>query len=56
MVGHVSGMLQERLPKQALVVKANGKRPVGRPRTMYVDGPITWKILDGMAWDFTPPK
>ena len=24
---------QERLPKQALLAKANGKRPVGRPRT-----------------------
>ena len=27
--GHVSRMLQERLPKQALLVKANGRRPVG---------------------------
>ena len=26
-------MPQERLPKQALLAKANGRRPVGRPRT-----------------------
>ena len=31
--GYVSRMLQERLPKQALLTKANGRRPVGRPRT-----------------------
>ena len=31
--GHVSRMPQERLPQQALLAKANGKRPVGRPRT-----------------------
>ena len=31
--GHVSRMPQERLPKQALLAKANGKRPVKRPRT-----------------------
>ena len=30
--GHVSRMSQERLPKQALLAKANGRRPVGRPR------------------------
>ena len=27
--GHVNRMPQERLPKQALLVKANGRRPVG---------------------------
>ena len=31
--GHVSRMPQERLPKQALLAKANGRRPVARPRT-----------------------
>ena len=30
---HVSSMPQERLPKQALLAKANGRRPVVRPRT-----------------------
>ena len=31
--GHVSRMPRERLPKQALLVNTNGKRPVGRPKT-----------------------
>ena len=31
--GHVCRMPQERLHKQALLAKANGRRPVGRPRT-----------------------
>ena len=35
--GHVSRMPQERFPKQALLAKANGKRPVGRPRTRWTD-------------------
>ena len=30
-------MPQERLPKQALHAKANGRRPVGRPRTRWTD-------------------
>ena len=34
---HVSRMPQERLPKQALLAKANGRRPVGRPRTRWKD-------------------
>ena len=31
--GHVSRMPQGRLPKQTLLAKANGRRPVGRPTT-----------------------
>ena len=30
-------MLQERFPKQALLVKANGKRRVGRARTRWTN-------------------
>ena len=41
-------MPQERFHKQALLAKANGKRPAGRPRTT-VDGPITLRILDGIV-------
>ena len=33
--GHVSRMPQERLPKQALLAKANGRRPLERPRTRW---------------------
>ena len=35
--GHVSRMPRERLSKQALLAKANGRRPVGRPRTRWTD-------------------
>ena len=35
--GHVSRMPRERLPKQALLAKANGRRPVGRRRTRWTD-------------------
>ena len=31
--GNVSRMTQERFPKQALLAKVTGRRPVGRPRT-----------------------
>ena len=35
--GHVSKMPEERLPEQALLTKANGIRPVGRPRTRWTN-------------------
>ena len=44
--GHVSSMPQQRLPKQALLAKANGRRPVGQPRTRWT---ITLRIFDGIA-------
>ena len=52
-LGHVSRMSQERLPKLALLAKANGRRPVGR---LELHGPITLRILDRIAWDFTQAK
>ena len=49
--GHVSRMPQERLPKQALLAKANGRRPVGRPRngwTNYIED-LGWNRLIGTS-------
>ena len=43
--GHVSRMPQERLPKQALHAKANGRRPVGRPRTRWTD------YIENLGWN-----
>ena len=43
--GHVSRMPLERLPKQALLVKANGRRPVGRPRTRWTD------YIEDLGWN-----
>ena len=43
--GHVSRMPQERLPKQALLAKANGRRPVGRPRTRWTD------YVEDLGWN-----
>ena len=43
--GHVSRMPQEKLPKQALLVKANGRRPVGRPRTRWTD------YIEDLGWN-----
>ena len=38
-------MPQERLPKQAILAKANGRRPVGRLRTR-------WTIyIEGFGWN-----
>ena len=35
--GHVSRMPQERLPKQALLAKTSGRKPVERPRPRWTD-------------------
>ena len=35
--GHVSRMPQERLPKQVLLAKANGRKLVGRPKTWWTN-------------------
>ena len=43
--GHVSRMPQERLPKQALRAKANGRRPVGRFRTRWTD------YIEDLGWN-----
>ena len=38
-------MPQERLPKQALLAKANGRRPVGRLRTRWTD------YIEDLGWN-----
>ena len=38
-------MPQETLPKQALLAKANGRRPVGRPRTRWTD------YIEDLGWN-----
>ena len=43
--GHVSRMPWERLPKQALLAKANGRGPVGRPRTRWTD------YIEDLGWN-----
>jgi len=43
--GHLSRMPQERLPKQVLLGKVKGKRPVGRPRTRWVD------YIEDLGWN-----
>ena len=43
--GHVSRMPQERLPKQALHAKANGRRPVGRPGTRWTN------YIENLGWN-----
>ena len=46
-VGHASRMPQESLPKQALLAKANERRPVGQPRTRWTNyiEDLGWKCL-----------
>ena len=43
--GHVSRMPPERLPKQALLAKANGRRPLRRPRTRWAD------CIEDLGWN-----
>ena len=43
--GHVSRMPQERLPRQSLLAKANGRKPVGRPRTRWTD------YIEDLGWN-----
>jgi len=38
-------MSQERLPKQVLLAKVKGKRPVGRPRTRWED------YIEDLGWN-----
>ena len=47
--GHVSRMPQKRLSKQALLAKANGRRPVGRPRTRWTD------YIEDLGWNRLGP-
>ena len=44
-IGHVNQIPQKRLPKQALLAKANGRRPVGRPRTRWTD------YIEDLGWN-----
>ena len=51
--GHVNRMPQERLSKQALHAKQMGE---DQSDDLELDGPITLRILDGIAWDFAQAK
>jgi len=42
---HVSRMPQERFPKQALLAKVKGKRPVGQPGTRWSD------YIEDLGWN-----
>ena len=56
--GHVSRMPQERLPKQALLAKAIGRKQMGKDQSddLELSGPITLRILNGFAGYFTQAK
>jgi hypothetical protein len=51
--GHVAGIVEKRNAYRILVGKPEGKRPLGRPRSMWVDNikmdfrEIQW---DGVVW------
>ena len=47
-------MPQERLPKQALLAKTNGRED--QLDDLEQGGPITLRIFDGIARDFTQAK
>ena len=44
---HLNRMPQQRLSKQALLAKANGRRPIGRPGTRWTNNieDLGWKRL-----------
>ena len=46
-------MPQERLSKQVYLSKQMGE---GQLDDLELDGPITLRISDGIAWIFTPAK
>ena len=43
--GHVSRMPQKRLPEQALLAKANGRRPIGRPGSRWTN------YIEDLGWN-----
>ena len=54
-------MPEERLPKQAelleaLLDKANGRRPVGRPRTRWTNYLKMGVMEDRAVWRLLPPQ
>ena len=51
--GYVSRMPTEKLPKQSLLSKQMGEDQLN---DLKLDGTITLRILDGIAWDFTLAK
>ena len=51
--GHVSKMSQKRLPNKLYLPKQMGE---DQSDDLKLDGPITLRILDEIAWDFTQTK